>query len=416
MARRERYAPRHAAPQDDAVTTEPLPIRRGWVLVNPLNEYLVTGVTGLVGSHVLYALLARSLETGVHSRVHLLIRAGSDDEARRRLDAVLDSALVPESLHGRAESLRRLLHPIAADLAEPRLPALLAHLRKPSTTVIHCAASTDLRPSAAATADVIRNNTVGTRNLLNATRGAGLFTYVSTAYSCGLTQGSVQDSYRQTAATRYRNSYERQKGVVENELRALAGRQDTRSQIVRPAVVCGRLHEDERFVTSKFDVFYGWAKFFWAYRQEVNRHGARIWINPAGTLNIVPVDYVAGALLAVTERPDIAELNIVSDAPPKHTTYFGEILAELGVSNVSFVDVPPRSKNRVEKHYYRSVAPAFNPYITTPDASFDATLVQNTYPLRQVDVGSNMRGLVAYAVRRGFRGGFPERTPVRAAS
>ncbi len=87
-----------------------------------------------------------------------------------------------------------------------------------------------------------------------------------------------------------------------------------------------------------------------------------------------------------------------------------------GCTTNVFVDAPPDSLNRIEKHYYRSVARAFNPYITTPNMFFDAQSVRNVYPRAQVEVASNIRALVAYAVQREFRDGFPKRPPLRVAA
>src|SRR5262249_25722969 len=70
---------------------------------------LVTGATGLLGSHLVGELLRRTT-----AEVHCLVRAADDGQARRRLDVALQRFRVDVPDPGR-------LHCVAGDVAEDRL-------------------------------------------------------------------------------------------------------------------------------------------------------------------------------------------------------------------------------------------------------------------------------------------------------
>ncbi len=138
--------------------------------------------------------------------------------------------------------------------------------------------------------------------------------------------------------------------------------------------------------------------------------------HPEARLNIVPVDYVAKAVVNALRDDSLTELNIVHAKPPKHAEYIAAMLGEIGITNYELVDELPSAQNAVEKHYYRSVAVAFNPYITTPDARFDAGRLLDVFPMKQADVGRKMRGLIRYAVENEFKDGLIPRNGVFRAA
>ena len=290
-------------------------------------NFLITGVTGLVGSHILFELLSRIISDGEPITIHALVRSSDVHAARNRIRQILSSKGLPRYLENiDIEDLITPINLLPYDLNDQSLIKILKSEIPEDTIVIHSAASTNLMPGQAAVDKIVLNNRNGTLNFVDATKHCKKFVYISTAYSCGLQTDVVTDNYSNFRNSIYRSAYEENKAYIENHIFTIEETSNRKFQILRPSVVCGRLHSSDLYFTSKFDVFYGWAKFFWAYKDAVNREGIRIQINPEGTLNIVPVDYVAKAILHAALNNDIRELNIANATPPLHHDYFSIIL------------------------------------------------------------------------------------------
>jgi long-chain acyl-CoA synthetase len=151
--------------------------------------------------------------------------------------------------------------------------------------VIHCAASIafDLPHEQA-----MNVNAGGTARLLElAAEMARLerFVHVSTAYVAGRVRGSFgeQDLDR---GQDFRNTYERSKFEAERIIAARAG--ELPIVIARPSIVVGDRHSGW---TPSFNVIY------WPLRAFARGLIDELPVDPAGVVDVVPVDYVADALL-----------------------------------------------------------------------------------------------------------------------
>jgi long-chain acyl-CoA synthetase len=124
-------------------------------------------------------------------------------------------------------------------------------------------------------------------------RGAGLrrLVHVSTAYVAGDRRGVFGED-DVTRGIPFRNSYEHSKHEAEELLRGWEPRLPL--QIVRPSIVVG---DRDTGWTSSFNVLY------WPLRQFAN---GRLPVVPAiadAPVDVVPVDYVADAVLALADAP-----------------------------------------------------------------------------------------------------------------
>ena len=254
---------------------------------NDDSAILLTGATGFLGGEV----LARLLE---HERrpVYALIRADDRAGAQRRLDRVIDSlGLDRDALGGRAVA-------IAGDVIEPMLgldPRSRAELAERTGRIIHCAASVSFTLGLE---DSRRINVAGTRRMLDlaefcARVGGGLdsFVHVSTAYVAGRHTEPFSEADLDRGQE-FRNAYEQSK--FEAEL-AVAERAATLPvQVVRPSIVVG---DSRNGWTSSFNVVYGPLRAF--------DRGAFPVLPARATapVDIVPVDFVADAIVALAGRP-----------------------------------------------------------------------------------------------------------------
>jgi thioester reductase-like protein len=247
---------------------------------------LLTGATGFLGGELLARLLERT-----ERPVYALVRAGSDSEAQLRLEGVI------ESLLGSAEPWRGRAVAVAADVTQPDLGMDAARRRWLSqrvTSILHCAASVSFTLGLPESRAI---NVEGTRRLLDfaelcaASGGLDCFTHISTAYVAGTRPGRFGERDLDVGQ-RFRNAYERSK--FEAELLLHERGRTLPVQVLRPSIVVG---DSQSGWTASFNVLYGPLRAFaqGAYPAIPARRSAPV--------DVVPVDYVADAVLALAGRP-----------------------------------------------------------------------------------------------------------------
>src|SRR3954454_23087291 len=246
---------------------------------------LLTGATGFLGGEVLARLLER--EDGP---VYALIRADDDEAAAARLRSVV------RSLTGSDERSAQAIA-VAGDVTRPRLGMsdrrrdwLAEHVDR----VIHCAASVSFTLGLDESRAI---NVDGTRRVLDLARacaargGIDSFVHVSTAYVAGTHPGAFGEDDLDVGQG-FRNAYERTKFEAELVVRGCS--RELPVQVVRPSIVVG---DSRSGWTPAFNVLYAPLRAFsrGAYPLLPARRSAPV--------DIVPVDYVADAILALEGRP-----------------------------------------------------------------------------------------------------------------
>ena len=243
-----------------------------------MTSYLVTGGTGFIGRNLVERLLASGGD------VHLIVR---------------------ESSHERVEAIAQRwtggdkLKVVSGDLLQPALgvdPDWVEEHRGKIDHLFHLAAIYDMTASEARNEEL---NTGGTAHLLElvADLQPGTLHHVSSVAVAGSYEGvfteQMFDEGQQLPSPYHRTKFESEKLV--RELCAVPWR------IYRPAVVIG----DSR--TGKIDKVDGPYYFFKAIRRA--RNVLPSWlplVGPEiGETNIVPVDFVADAIVEIAHKPGL---------------------------------------------------------------------------------------------------------------
>ncbi len=260
-----------------------------------MSAIFLTGTTGFIGGEV----LKRVLEREPGRRVYALVRAESDDLARRRGREAIFKLYQDD--RERTEDAKARVRWLRGDLVRPALgleKAAEDEVAAECDELVHAAASTDFDlplPEAEAV------NVAGAKSIAAiAARIASAgrlrrLVHVSTAYVAGHRDGRILPEELAGPAAPFNNTYEQTKAMAERHLRERMG--EAPITVVRPSIVVG---DSATGRTYNFNVLYFPIKLI---------HRGHLRYAPGGratTLDIVPVDYVCDALLALGRDPAAA--------------------------------------------------------------------------------------------------------------
>jgi len=356
--------------------------------------------------HVLYELLGELSKGFLAGRVLPVLRDSTSFAASQRVDRVLHNKFVPHFLTDFTPTIRQSIHPISADLCD------LASLKRAiqgsisvqePLTVIHSAGSVNLETTQEARDDVYAHNYEGTLNLLRALDGYAIrFIYIGTVFSSGVHQGRIGDDYLSLPSHAYRNPYEESKAKVELEVARYCEEKGIRFQILRPSIICGRVMDPPLYYTPKFDVFYGWLKFFWQLKKAELHSPLRLCIHEKATMNVVPVDFVAKTIVK-SVHTHVGQLNIANPAAANTVEITRAALEHIGYENASFVNSIPTDLNRVEQFYYKTVGALFDSYINNDASIYDCSkLLSFISPTQMPPMREHIGGIVDFAKQFNF--------------
>ncbi|HWK24946.1 MAG TPA: SDR family oxidoreductase [Solirubrobacter sp.] len=255
-------------------------------------KVFLTGATGFLGMEV----MARLLERG-NREVIALVRAADDAAAAERLDGVL------AKLWRDPAPYRDRVRAVAGDVTAPGLGMRVESRTAAASeadAVMHCAASISFDLPLDEARQI---NVQGTREVLAFAREAApleRLVHVSTAYVAGVTRGTFHESQLDEGQA-FRNTYEQTKWEAEH---VVADAADLHPVIARPSIVMG---ESGSGWTPAFNVLY------WPIRAFSRGLFAEVPARPEALVDVVPVDYVADALVHLLDDTSVTGVvNLVS--------------------------------------------------------------------------------------------------------
>ncbi len=168
--------------------------------------------------------------------------------------------------------------------------------------VIHCAASLEFD---APEEDLRAINIEGTRNALAYAAAAGArFLHVSTAYVCGMREGEILEG-PVPQDTAFTNRYEASKAAAES----VVADSGVPFAVARPSIVLG---------DSATGAIRDFPSLCNVFRLMARGKVTQFPCEPGSTLDLVPIDHVAAAIVALAENMDAGEggyFHLVADTP-----------------------------------------------------------------------------------------------------
>ena len=312
-------------------------------------KVLLTGGTGLLGSHLGYEFLKR----GHH--VIYLARQQRTSTPEERVVNIL------EHIDPKYKELPGTFEVLEGDVAKPNLgntAKTWKNLKDTVDEVWHSAAVLHFRDTYEEITEAININ--GTVNVLNTAHSMGVkrFHHISTAYVSGKSPGKVMESQIKHEYD-FRNPYERTKYDAEHEVLKKSKQYGFKTTIYRAAVIVG---DSETGKSLSFTGFYNIAKIFTLIKRLIQR---RIKDNPEkyrqsqiyqegeklffplkfpcaadSTVNLVPIDYVVDTILklADTDRSFGQVYHITNPHPPKTVELLNEGCKMMHLEGIEFVE------------------------------------------------------------------------------
>jgi thioester reductase-like protein len=267
----------------------------------------LTGATGFLGME----LLARYLERS-DRRVYALVRGADDREAQRRIRLTLLELFGPHHQYaGRVLAVR-------GDITQPGMgiAAGLDGLADRVSEIVHCAAAVSFQMPLERARSI---NVDGTRRVLEFAercKGRGTLrrmSYISTAYVAGEHGGCFSEDDLDRGQG-FRNSYERSKFEAESLVHRSLG--ELPLTVFRPSIIVG---EQESGWTASFNVLY------WPLRAFSGGTYVALPGRSEAPVDVVPVDYVADAVFALSRIPQAegATFNLTAGM---HASSVGELM------------------------------------------------------------------------------------------
>ncbi len=339
-----------------------------------MNTILVTGVTGNIGSHVLFELLYNLYSKNEEATIYVLIRKQQSKSAKQRLlDEVFTEQLIPIKIAPFYKAyIEKYIRVIEGEINNFILPDDAGN----DLIIYHLAASVNLSNTEKAKNEIAHVNYVNTQAFFEIIKSrTKKLVFVSTAFSRGEIEGEIIDDYHSVTNFDFRNFYEAYKMKVEKLILQIAKENNFGCTIARPSVVSGRLIDHPKFVSSRYIVFYAIGEFFKKIKNTHPELGkVRMVLNMDGGLNIVPVDYVAKGIIRATNiNEEQLNITLTQNVPTQHI--IESILQKCDVE-IELVDEEPKDKTRIEKLFYKTIGSQLVKYSTSKKHNFQSKLIR----------------------------------------
>jgi nucleoside-diphosphate-sugar epimerase/pimeloyl-ACP methyl ester carboxylesterase len=278
----------------------------GWRLLSlsktgsAVRTIVLTGATGLVGSHFLFWKIRQP------GRVFVLAGGDSPEHGRERVLAALQQCAAAYNLPLPDEDIAHKLVVLHGQLGEPRCRLSAHALATLAAAGVdefwHCADSRQFEDRYRD--EIARHNLDGTRNVLELAvhAGAHRFLHLSTVYSSGKLNGDIPEALL-PLEIEYNNFYEESKNRAEHLVAGFCSERGIDYRILRSSTVIGPLISHRN--GGHYGI-YGFARELFRLRDTLARIDPplRLTMQHDAALNLTPVDECVYDMLTLDQHGD----------------------------------------------------------------------------------------------------------------
>lgn len=370
-------------------------------------KIILTGSTGVLGSHIMYEILELFIQTpNDANQLFIIARNNGKNSAGERINEFLSSDYTPKIIRDKGLTvLNQYLEIIDLDsntIEETFLEKIKGAYLIHSAGYVNLSTDEDLKDK------IFDENVLLTQKLFSIFHPyIKKFIYIGTAFSSGVRKGLIaNDFHNLDFKPEHRNAYEYAKFHSENFIAKECKAIGLPFQILRPSVIGGKmLGTENNYFIPKYMVFYLLAKFFYfTSKRKGKQETVRFIINTDTGLNIIPVDYVAKVIVTTFERDDIEQLNIVNYNSFNMVQGLQLIMKEVGYTNFTLIpnNFDFQYKNTIEKLYYESIGKHLKPYFIADANEYDTTLLNSILEIPKLD-NDDFTNLIRYAIANDFQ-------------
>ena len=284
--------------------------------------------------------------------------------------------------------------------------------------VFHCAAVTHFEMQGADEHMVV--DVKGTENVLQFANSGKQkrFHYISTAYVAGKQNGIIGEN-KMVNEPLFNNEYERSKFVAEQLVIEYAKSNDIPYTIYRPGIIVG---DSKTGATCKFDNLYLFVKVLFNMKNSFTKHNSeglknvtiRVPGDPDALINLVPIDYVADAIVAILRmRESNGKIfHITNPNPPRLRELRDLVLPFLEIKGMHVTidrELEKQSLSAVEKLFLRQTRSYYSYLFSTLrfDDSNTQQFLKGTGIICPTLTKELVRTLIEFAVSHNWGEGKP---------
>ncbi len=327
-----------------------------------MTKIFLTGVTGLVGSSFVVALLRERQDV----EIVCMVRPDYTGATLPRVSEAIREQCEFDSCLDQFDAIMSKVQVVGGDVAS-MVPEEMVELKELAgvNSVFHCAADVNLGKDP--TGKTFRINYNGTVNMLKLAELLKVeeFHYVSTAYVAGKLTGRAMEAIPQDHG--FNNPYEESKCKAESLVR----NSGFKYTIYRPSIITGRLHDGR---IRKPLAFYRILEFL--AKMKKHQCGKRKidptdWVNmaihfkaiPSEHVYFVPIDYVQTAVTKLFQKPVENKTYHITGNSPVSTLMIDEVMCKfLRLTGVS-VDaevIDPNADDKLMTRFLGDLLPYFS--------------------------------------------------------
>jgi len=306
-----------------------------------MQKIVITGANGFVASHFILGLLQQNYE------VIAFVRNGKKQSASQRMLDVLnkiDSDNKADYSH--LKVFNYSLFDENYSLTKEQVEAIF----EGDIQFFHFAAC--LKFSAKDKEKIFETNVEGLKNTVQffrkyASRDSR-FIFISTAYSCGKFSGLFRERfYPNEEKSQFRNYYEQSKRVAENVMKEQIEHGEINGHVIRLSQVVGN---NQTGITKTDYGIFDLAKRLYKITSLHPDNSLRIKVDPNGTQNLIPINYVTDALLKILNAEILPQvINLTSKTNVKNETIADCINRQLPATITLDKNLKKKEMNSLER-------------------------------------------------------------------